>query len=571
VELGKKLLACAKEGDTEGVRLLMSRGAPFTTDWLGTSPLHLTAMYGKVDTCEVLLRAGCSRDARTKVDKTPLHVASQEGHTEICELLLSQGADVDARDMLRMTPLHWAVERGCTQTVELLLKHGANTNIESKFDKTALEIASENGRPDIFEILQNADQFRVLAIDSGESGGGGQLDPGMVVSQQEVVQTELAGQMVGHSIGVSDTVGVNTMQFIKHDRESQNQNNLQFIKSELENMDTEGLPLQISLDPIQIALNSVGEGISTEDNSNQYLTPLPGHSSRYTATTFAESMCVTGDIISSDTISSMPLISSMTDSELSSLYSTPSTPQDEAIKLLASHGITMLPEEPPISPQSLSLTEAGKLALSFTSKPSTLPSSSLPRPTQKFSSPRSISLSVPKSFSNPSPPIPKVTKIVTLNSASSKINSPKPVTSPLTFPKPPRVIKLTAEQFAAIKKGRAGQIVLPAIGQNKRETITLASHMGSSKREGAVLAPTSSISPPKKILRLETPDSSFTRTPETITSTLNNMENEKLELQKQLQRQLEQNVQEAEKLKEETKRREQEGERIKAQLKALSN
>ena len=51
VELGKKLLACAKDGDTEGVRLLMSRGAPFTTDWLGTSPLHLTAMYGKVSQC----------------------------------------------------------------------------------------------------------------------------------------------------------------------------------------------------------------------------------------------------------------------------------------------------------------------------------------------------------------------------------------------------------------------------------------------------------------------------------------------------------------------------------------
>ena len=50
VELGKKLLACAKDGDTEGVRVLMSRGAPFTTDWLGTSPLHLTAKYGKADT-----------------------------------------------------------------------------------------------------------------------------------------------------------------------------------------------------------------------------------------------------------------------------------------------------------------------------------------------------------------------------------------------------------------------------------------------------------------------------------------------------------------------------------------
>ena len=37
---------------------------------------------------QVLLRAGCSRDARTKVDKTPLHVAAYEGHPDICRLLL---------------------------------------------------------------------------------------------------------------------------------------------------------------------------------------------------------------------------------------------------------------------------------------------------------------------------------------------------------------------------------------------------------------------------------------------------------------------------------------------------
>ena len=155
----------------------MSRGAPFTTDWLGTSPLHLTALYNREETCDVLLKAGCSRDARTKVDKTPLHVAAQEGNTTICRLLLEQGADVDAKDMLRMTPLHWAVERGCNSTVEFLLRHGANTNIESKFDKTPLEIASENGRPDIFEMLQKAAEYRVVAIE-GEGGMG--------VSQQEV-------------------------------------------------------------------------------------------------------------------------------------------------------------------------------------------------------------------------------------------------------------------------------------------------------------------------------------------------------------------------------------------------
>ena len=70
---------------------LMSNGAPFTTDWLGSSPLHFAAMNGHYGTCEVLLRAGISRDARTKVDRTPLHLAAQEGHADLVELLLRHG------------------------------------------------------------------------------------------------------------------------------------------------------------------------------------------------------------------------------------------------------------------------------------------------------------------------------------------------------------------------------------------------------------------------------------------------------------------------------------------------
>ena len=215
----------------------MSRGAPFTTDWLGTSPLHLTALYNREDTCDVLLKAGCSRDARTKVDKTPLHVAAQEGNTAICKLLLEQGADVDAKDMLRMTPLHWAVERGCNSTVEFLLRHGANTNIESKFDKTPLEIASENGRPDIFEMLQKAAEYRVVAIE-GEGGMG--------VSQQEVNIEELS--LLFHpSIFALQVVQTEESVFT-----TKAEANIQYIKSELEALTDGGGLQEITLDPIQV-------------------------------------------------------------------------------------------------------------------------------------------------------------------------------------------------------------------------------------------------------------------------------------------------------------------------------
>ncbi|XP_031826938.1 ada2a-containing complex component 3 isoform X2 [Nomia melanderi] len=154
VELGKQLLFSAKYGDTDNVRDLMCRGAPFTTDWLGTSALHFAAQNNHTETAEVLLRAGISRDARTKVDRTPLHMAAYEGHHQIAQLLLSYGADVDSRDMLKMTPLHWAVEREHVEVMHVLLEHGADANATSKFDKTPISLALEHDRLDLVDILQ---------------------------------------------------------------------------------------------------------------------------------------------------------------------------------------------------------------------------------------------------------------------------------------------------------------------------------------------------------------------------------------------------------------------------------
>ncbi|XP_014215452.1 tankyrase-1 [Copidosoma floridanum] len=154
VELGKQLLECAKIGDTDLVRDLMCRGAPFTTDWLGTSALHHAAQNNHLETAEVLLRAGISRDARTKVDRTPLHMAAYEGHHQMAQLLLNYGAEVDSRDMLKMTPLHWAVEQEHIEVLLILLENGANPHSVCKFNRTPLTLALEHQRLDFIELLQ---------------------------------------------------------------------------------------------------------------------------------------------------------------------------------------------------------------------------------------------------------------------------------------------------------------------------------------------------------------------------------------------------------------------------------
>ncbi|KYN13725.1 PREDICTED: inversin [Trachymyrmex cornetzi] len=188
VELGKQLLHSAKNGDTEAVRELMCRGAPFTTDWLGTSALHLAAQNNHIDTADVLLRAGISRDARTKVDRTPLHMAAYEGHHQMVQLLLNYGADVNSRDMLKMTPLHWAVEREHIDVMHILLDHGADTSATSKFEKTPVSLALEHDRLDFVDILQQ--ERELIGIQAHQQNQANSVE--LEVATNNLVQLEAA-------------------------------------------------------------------------------------------------------------------------------------------------------------------------------------------------------------------------------------------------------------------------------------------------------------------------------------------------------------------------------------------
>lgn len=194
-ELGKKLLAAAKVGNTSQVRRLMAIGAPFASDGpIGMTPLHLASQNGHYETCDRLLAAGMNKDARNKVDKTPLHLAAMEGHKDIVSLLVRSGANINACDMLKMTALHWACDRGHTSIVGLLLKHHAKTDVANKFSKPPLHIAIERGHQQIVRLLQEGVNYKeeeeAVAVESISLNVTDDLNSIPVVCKTEEVCTE---------------------------------------------------------------------------------------------------------------------------------------------------------------------------------------------------------------------------------------------------------------------------------------------------------------------------------------------------------------------------------------------
>lgn len=150
-ELGRRLLAAAATGDTEGIKELITLGAPFVSDWLGVSPLHAAAAGGHLSATQGLLAAGMSRDLRTKTERTALHMATAAGHQSIVRALLDAGASVDCRDMVRMTPLHWAAYRGHTAVAQELCEAGACARVVCRFLCTPLQLAMRT-HPDKVEL-----------------------------------------------------------------------------------------------------------------------------------------------------------------------------------------------------------------------------------------------------------------------------------------------------------------------------------------------------------------------------------------------------------------------------------
>lgn len=100
------LMMAALKGDTEGVKLLLERGAKVNQP--GWSALHYAASGPEPEIVGTLLERGAEVDAVSPNGTTPLMMAAQYGSEDSVKLLLERGADPNRRNQKNLDAADFA-------------------------------------------------------------------------------------------------------------------------------------------------------------------------------------------------------------------------------------------------------------------------------------------------------------------------------------------------------------------------------------------------------------------------------------------------------------------------------
>ena len=170
------------------IKYLLDSGIDPNICLSNNTPLHMAALFGRLELTELLLTCGADNNKYPEHANTPLHVAIHEKHLEIVNTLLAHGAnpntlvrdnaptplglsiamgcheitklllsykaDPNKTDLSGLAPLHLAADTGSFNDVNELLTHGAEPNIPSKETRaTPLHCAAQKGHLEIVNLL----------------------------------------------------------------------------------------------------------------------------------------------------------------------------------------------------------------------------------------------------------------------------------------------------------------------------------------------------------------------------------------------------------------------------------
>src|SRR5579871_5513684 len=144
-----RLSDAAMQGDRDAVRSLLAQKVDVNVpQGDGTTALHWAAYKDDVEMAKMLLAAGASVKATTRIGAiSPLIMAAKNGSAPMIEILLKAGADCNATDEHGTTALMTAASSGSADAVKMLISHGANVNArEGTHGQTALMFAAALNR-----------------------------------------------------------------------------------------------------------------------------------------------------------------------------------------------------------------------------------------------------------------------------------------------------------------------------------------------------------------------------------------------------------------------------------------
>jgi ankyrin repeat protein len=153
------LSSCATNGDLDGVKLLIAKGANLNLDHeTAIVPLVTAARFAHTDIAMLLLESGASVDRTDNESRTALHYAAFIGALDIVRLLCERGANPDTTVDNGYTALHCAASSNEAtdshrQVISTLCECGATVDAQTNDDVTALHVAAEQGSHELTCLL----------------------------------------------------------------------------------------------------------------------------------------------------------------------------------------------------------------------------------------------------------------------------------------------------------------------------------------------------------------------------------------------------------------------------------
>lgn len=123
----------------------------------GSTPLHMAASFGLVDSIRHFAKAGADVSVTAATGIQPIHNAAIMGHTAAVESLVELGANPNAQHgFAQSTPMHFAAEMGHPGVVKRLCELGAEVEAEKRHGGTPIHITADTNNAAVTRVLVEA-------------------------------------------------------------------------------------------------------------------------------------------------------------------------------------------------------------------------------------------------------------------------------------------------------------------------------------------------------------------------------------------------------------------------------